>query len=502
MKIKSKIKNAIFGFDLNSWVLGALGEKPTGKTARAYIFSGKSPKIPKEYAPHLKSWQKSAYDKKPHALQVFDADEGPLYFIAPVLASGDVEGDAQLKQSTRARYRDWLGHLLIACERNEVESLEIVFESNNKEDVLAGIMGLEIASYKFKRARKGESLKMALKVSAKKQVWTAKTAAPGAQMGVAVNLARHLTNLPANELNPETYADAVKTIFAGSAVKVNVWGEAELKKQKCNLHLAVGMGADTPPALVHMKYRGRGAKGKPVAVVGKGITFDTGGVDIKPASGMRIMKKDMGGSAAVVGLMYWAMATGAKLSLDSYLALAENSVDGKSFRPGDIFDSRSGQSVEIHNTDAEGRLVLADAMDVAVTKTGADAPHMLIDIATLTGAIKGALGASLIGLFSNDAKVSRAVHSAGQDAGELVWPMPLYQKYRSQLNSHYADVANCSDGFGGAITAALFLEHYAQKLPWAHLDIYAWKDSAEGAWAEGGGSGQGVQLLAEFLLQS
>ena len=254
-----------------------------------------------------------------------------------------------------------------------------------------------------------------------------------------------------------------------------------------------------PPRLVKISYRPtKAAKGtQPIALVGKGITFDSGGLDIKPAAGMRLMKKDMGGSAAVVGAVYWAALTGAAHPIDAYVALAENSIGSRAFRPGDVLTARNGTTVEIHNTDAEGRLVLADALDVAVTAS--EKPRAVIDLATLTGAIKVALGANLAGLFTTDETLGAALAEAGTRAGDLTWAMPLVQRYRAQSNSNFADGVNAVDGFGGAITAALFLEKFARDVPWAHLDIYAWKDAADGAFAEGGGSGQGVLLLAEWL---
>lgn len=207
------------------------------------------------------------------------------------------------------------------------------------------------------------------------------------------------------------------------------------------------------------------------------------------------MKKDMGGSAAVLGAALWASETGAKCNLDALLALAENSISGKSFRPSDVIRARNGMTVEIHNTDAEGRLVLADALDVAVSAK----PKYVIDVATLTGAIKVALGPGLAGLFGNSRPLVNALHKSGQQAGDLNWPMPLVQKYKGMLNSNFADMINATDGFGGAVTAALFLEKFVGEVPWAHLDIYAWKDAPDGAWCEAGGSGQAVACLAEWL---
>jgi len=205
----------------------------------------------------------------------------------------------------------------------------------------------------------------------------------------------------------------------------------------------------------------------------------------------------MGGSAAVLGTAMWAVASGLKVNLDVYLALAENSVSDKSFRPSDVVTARNGMSVEIHNTDAEGRLVLADALDVAVKQK--TKPRAVVDVATLTGAIKVALGAQLAGLFANDSKLSSALSSAGSQAGDLMWSMPLYRKYSSQMSSNFADMVNATDGFGGAITAALFLEKFVADVPWAHLDIYAWKDAPDGCWLEAGGSGQSILALAAFL---
>jgi leucyl aminopeptidase len=229
------------------------------------------------------------------------------------------------------------------------------------------------------------------------------------------------------------------------------------------------------------------------------VTFDTGGLDIKPSSNMRLMKKDMGGSAALAGLAHWLGEAQISLPVDIYLGLAENSVDGKSMRPSDVLIARSGMSVEIHNTDAEGRLVLADVLDVAVTQKNADEPSQVIDVATLTGAIKAGLGAEISGLFCNDDSLAKELESAGQLAGEPNWRMPLYSRYGRNMDSSFADIVNCVDGFGGAITAALFLEKFIRGKSWAHMDIYGWNDRAQGALTFAGGSGQAVQTLIEFL---
>ena len=214
---------------------------------------------------------------------------------------------------------------------------------------------------------------------------------------------------------------------------------------------------------------------------------------------MRLMKKDMGGAASGVGLAYWVAHSNYGRACDFYLALAENSIDANAMRPSDVYRSRAGYLVEIDNTDAEGRLVLADVMDVAAKKTAKDEPEYLIDLATLTGAIKVALGADMAGLFSNNDKLADQIVKAGQVVGEPNWRMPLVQKYFASISSNFADFKNSADGFGGAITAALFLEKFCNNVKWAHLDIYGWVDKPTGSLSTAGGNGQAVQTLIQWL---
>lgn len=430
------------------------------------------------------------------AVRTVETADGVEIFLFP-LVNTEAENDSRLKATAAVRIRDAVGASVALLEKMEIGHAEYTFELDS-ENLQAALLGLEIALYRFKRLFKGEPAKVGFSLRNRGKSIPESILRAATTLGVSVNLARHLVNVPPNLLNPVTYAKVVQSLFAGvKGVSVEVWDEKRLERENMNLHLGVGMGSNMPPRLVHISYKGGGAKKAPVAFVGKGITFDSGGLDVKPASGMRLMKKDMGGSAAAVAIAFWAASTGAKHSLDFYLALAENSIDGNSFRPSDVLIARNGLSVEIHNTDAEGRLVLADAMDVAVKS--AVKPRFLIDIATLTGAIKVALGASLAGLFANDSKLAQSIASSSQQVGDLVWIMPLFQKYRAQLNSSFADMVNSTDGFGGAVTAALFLEKFAGDVPWAHLDIYAWKDSADGAWLESGGSGQAVLGLTNWI---
>lgn len=397
--------------------------------------------------------------------------------------------------------RDQMGDALRALNAvSKLEYLEIQIQSSSRDFLAGATFALELGSYIYK----GPNFKFK-KVSL---IWNKKTLsfsdiAEASFLGAATNLARHLVNMPPNELHPESYALMMKSGFSKAPnVSVEVWDEKRLLKEKCNLILAVGEAASSKPRLVLLRYRPRGAKNKkPIALVGKGITFDSGGLDIKPPQGMRLMKKDMGGSAAVVGAFQFAVTNKLPLNLDVYLALAENAISATAFRPGDVVMARNGKSIEIHNTDAEGRLVLADALDVAQTQSKTHQPEVIVNVATLTGAIKVTMGSQIGGLFSNDTNLSQELFESFHGAGDDCWPMPLYQRYRSSMGSHVADMTNSVDGFGGAITAALFLESFIKEdLPWAHFDIYAWKDSPQGPWFESGGSGQAVAGLCHWML--
>lgn len=433
---------------------------------------------------------------------------GPLVLVAfPEVKSGGHSPDP-LEKSTYARARDAAGAAYTAYKSGEADKIVIDFGGSSRDEISGFLTGLEIASYGFAETmgykapgKKKPALFARSSAESTRDVLKV-LAADASRLGAAVNLARHLTNLPGGTLTPTVYAEYARELFRGQDhVRVDVWDESRLRAEGCGLHLAVGSAAEEPPRLVHISYRPseRGAERRPVALVGKGITFDSGGLDLKPSSGMRLMKKDMGGSAAALAIAWWAVDAGLPLALDVYLALAENAVSSRSFRPGDIVKARNGLAIEIHNTDAEGRLVLADAMDVAVSAKDEDRPACLIDLATLTGAIKVGLGADIAGLFTTSDDLGREIYDAGVKRGDLSWRMPLFQPYKSALRSPFADYVNAGDGFGGAITAALFLQIFAKDVPWAHLDIYAWKDSAAGAWLEGGGSGQGVLALSEVL---
>ncbi|MEO5668575.1 MAG: leucyl aminopeptidase family protein [Bdellovibrionota bacterium] len=411
-------------------------------------------------------------------------------------------GFAYLNGSAYGHGRDMLGAAIRKYLRKDHAALEIHFENLPEEALLGALVGLEMSHYSFRPRSFPYPVNTTLLSGGR--VLPASIVERGARLGRAVNFSRHLVNLPPNELNPPNYADAVKKLFAKSkTMSVEVWDETRLEKENLQLLLAVGSGSATPPRLVRLRYRPSGTKGKSgaprIVFVGKGITFDSGGLDIKPASGMRLMKKDMGGSASVLGLAYWLEDSGVKDNVDFYLAMAENSMGDRAFRPGDVYKTRKGLTIEIDNTDAEGRLVLADALTVALEDAE---PEYLIDLATLTGAGKVALGTELASLFATDDTFLKELLKSAQETEDLSWPMPLWEKYDSMYKSSFADWANSSaGGFGGAITAALFLKKFVDPSPvkWAHYDIYGWKDSAEGPFSDKGGNAQCVQALVNWL---
>ena len=512
--VRSSGDTSIFDFSLRTWISGlraARGaEVRSGKRAFIICFGQRDPKQMKKVAgEHLNRWQLQMLLESEMDGNFFQGAQGPVWFMrAPVAQLATSE--ASLEKSNYARFRDAAGPVVAALNNYDVDRLIIENWGLGREEAKGLLVGLEMASYSFMENRGNEkrprrqlpALVYKKAQMTQSETFSTKSVESAAQLGLAVNIARHLVNVPPNLMNPRTYAEAIETLFADSrSMEIEVWEGEKLTKERMGLLLAVGQAAEERSRLVHLRYRPEGipAGVKPIAFVGKGITFDSGGLDIKPASGMRWMKKDMGGSAAVIGLMKWVEMTGLKHPIDAYVSLAENAIGGNAFRPGDILTARNGLTIEIQNTDAEGRLVLADALDLAVTQEGANQPSAVINIATLTGANKVALGAEIAGLYSNNDDLSNRILDAGLTRGDLAWRIPMYQPYRGALKSAFADMQNSADGFGGAITAALFLESFVRKVPFAHLDIYAWKDGANGAYSEMGGSGQSVQGLSEVL---
>ena len=311
-----------------------------------------------------------------------------------------------------------------------------------------------------------------------------------------VLMARDLVNEPANVLYPEEFARRAAALKK-QGVAVEILDERAMKKLGMNALLGVGQGSAHDSQLVVMRWNGGKAGTPPIAFIGKGVCFDTGGISIKPAQGMEDMKGDMAGAACVVGLMSALAARKAKVNVIGAIGLVENMPDGKAQRPGDIVRSMSGQTIEIINTDAEGRLVLADVLHYVNTRFK---PKFMIDLATLTGAIIVALGKEYAGLFSNNDKLSERLSKAGEATGERLWRMPLGPEYDKLIDSKFADVKNTGGRNAGSITAAQFLQRFVDKTPWAHLDIAGTgMDAPQTDINKSWGSGFGVRLLDKLV---
>ncbi|MTI42312.1 leucyl aminopeptidase [Roseibium hamelinense] len=402
------------------------------------------------------------------------------------------------------------GSVYSALATAKAESAAVLFEvadapADLASDAAAFAMGAKLAAYTFDTYKtkkseddggkdKDKSLKLTIAVDDAK---AAKKAWEGAQaVADGVCLARDLVNEPANVLGPEEFA-AKAGELAELGVDIETLGEKEMKKLKMESLLGVALGSVRPPRLVIMRWNG-GKKGdKPVAFVGKGVTFDTGGISIKPAGGMEEMKGDMGGAATVTGLMHALAARKAKVNAIGVIGLVENMPDGKAQRPGDIVKAMSGTTIEILNTDAEGRLVLADALWYTQDRFK---PAVMIDLATLTGAVIIALGNQNAGMFTNSDELADQLTAAGKASDEPVWRLPLSKEYDKLIDTPNADVKNTGGRTAGSITAAQFLQRFVNDVTWAHLDIAgtafgAAKTEVSKGWA----SGYGVRLLNQFV---
>jgi leucyl aminopeptidase len=313
-----------------------------------------------------------------------------------------------------------------------------------------------------------------------------------------VHLARDLVNEPPNHLHPVEFAERMRPL-AKLGLKVSVMTPAQMKKLGMNALLGVAQGSAHEARMVIMEWKGGKAGEKPLAFVGKGVTFDTGGISIKPAQGMEDMKGDMGGAACVAGLMLALARRKAKVNAIGAIGLVENMPDGKAQRPGDVVTSMSGQTIAVLNTDAEGRLVLADVLWYVQQRFK---PRFMVDLATLTGAILVALGKEHAGLFSNNDELAQRLSEAGYATGEKVWRMPLAPEYDKIIDHDVADVKNIGGRHAGSITAAQFLQRFVNGTPWAHLDVAGTAmDGNRTAINQSWGSGWGVRLLDRLVAQ-
>ncbi len=320
--------------------------------------------------------------------------------------------------------------------------------------------------------------------------------ARGAAVAAGVCVARDLANEPGGSLTAPVFADKAAEVAQQAGLEVKVWTEAEIRAERLGGLLGVNRGSSQPPRFVELTYEPHSDPAATLAYVGKGITFDAGGLSIKTAQGMMAMKMDMCGAAAIIGAMSVLPVVGAPVRVKGYLPMTDNMLGGDATRPGDVLTTRSGKTIEVLNTDAEGRLILADALALACE----DEPDAIVDLATLTGACMVALGPSIAGLMGNDEAFIDQVRAAADRAGERVWPLPLPADYAKQIESNVADIKNIGGNHGGALTAGLILKEFVDDaICWAHLDI-AGPARAESDDAEitKGGTGFGVRTLIEL----
>lgn len=430
-----------------------------------------------------------------------------LDVLAPSGSPADRIVALGLGETDKLKATDWLALGGIASKHTAKEANVTVIggQALSAQDAALFAQGFLLAAYTFDRHKtkkkddegdNGEPRKRSVTIqieeaTAAKKAWLAEEA-----VAQGVMLARDLVNEPANILGPVEFAAKAEAL-GELGVETQTLTEKEMKKLGMGALLGVAQGSTRPPRLVIMRWNGGKAKDKPIAFIGKGVVFDTGGISIKPAGGMEDMKGDMGGAGAVTGLMHALAARKAKVNAIGIIGLVENMPDGNAQRPGDIVTSMSGQTIEVINTDAEGRLVLCDALTYC---NDTFKPKFMINLATLTGAIMVALGQQNAGLFCNDDALAGQLYDAGTKSGETLWRMPLGPEYDKMIDSKFADMKNIGGRFAGSITAAQFLKRFVGETPWAHLDIAGTAMSSPStdintSW----GSGFGVRLLDQLV---
>jgi len=418
-------------------------------------------------------------------------------------------GCGRERELDEGRYREVIGNSIgVLAQNNITEAASYLPELNIKgRDCYWKIrQAVEVTNHgmyrfdEFKSKKKsGKSLRrMTLAVPSRRDLPVGEQAlADGMAISGGIKLTRDLANRPANVCTPTHLAEQARQLARGhSSIKVSVLEVEELKKLKMNSMLSVAQGSDEPACFIILEYKGDKKNTDPVVLVGKGVTFDTGGISLKPGEAMDEMKYDMCGAATVLGVISAVAEMKLSLNMVGLIPATENMPSGKATKPGDIFTSMSGQTIEVLNTDAEGRLILCDALTYSERYN----PAAVIDIATLTGACVIALGEHATGLLSNHNPLAKDLLAAGETSGDRAWQLPLWDEYQKQIDSPFADMANIGGRPAGTITAACFLSRFAKKLHWAHLDI------AGTAWVSGkktkGATGRPVRLLVQYLMDN
>ncbi len=428
-------------------------------------------------------------------LEVVASEEGHL---TAVVGLGEAPTLDDARNSAASLVREIKRHTSVVCLPPDLSSCEADISSWAQ----AFAEGIVLGNYQFdnyKSKPEPSNLRKVTIVAEKQHATIRRSLAEGARIAEAVCLTRDLVNEPGGTLTPEVLARRTVKMAQNCGLKAEVWSLADIKRQKLGGLLGVNRGSEKPPRFVKLQWNPPGKPKKSIALVGKGVTFDSGGLSLKPWKAMAHMKNDMAGAAAVIGAMSALSEVQPKCRVTGYLPLTDNMTGGDATRVGDVLQIRNKKTVEILNTDAEGRLILADALSLA----SEDKPDAIVDLATLTGACVVALGDSYAGIMGNDDSWIETVEDAAKVAGERLWPLPLPEDYRKQLDSPVADLANIGSGNGGTITAGLFLSEFvADGIPWVHLDIAgpAFADKVSGVDPKGG-TGFGVRTLIELVRQ-
>jgi leucyl aminopeptidase len=404
-------------------------------------------------------------------------------------------------------FRTAVGRGVRYAYAHKIEKMALFVDSRDfgpKEAVVAmSAEGVVMSDYRFttyksgaKRVTHPKEVLMGLYPASEENGVPTKAFRMGKARASSVVLARDLVNEPANMLSPEELADRAKTLAKQKGLDIQVFDETTIRQKRMSLLLSVAAGSVRPPRFIHLIYRPKGKPSRRVVLVGKGVMFDSGGLCIKPGKSMYEMKTDMAGGAAVIGVMSALKALDITAEVHGIVPATDNTIDGNATRPGDVFTSVIGKTVEVVNTDAEGRLILADALAYATALK----PDIMIDLATLTGACEVALGSFTAGLFAKHDKDAAELLKAAETAGERLWRLPLARELESSIRSDVADIKNIGARFGGAITAALFLKQFTKDVPWAHLDIAgpARLDKATPLCSKGG-TGYGVLTALAYL---
>lgn len=466
---------------------------PFWQTSQGCEFAGKKEFAKSLYAPVLKSGD-------------FKGKEGETLFLYPGQGKEKrclLLGLGQEKECDLENLRRSAASCLKVCKHKKLKSLNFVLPQMKVSKASAILEGLLLTNYSFDQL-KSSSLKedVSIKIDtislidiSDKEFLECKRMI---QIVEAVNFARDLVNGNADDVTPQALALAAKHLEKDfSSIKTVVFDKQRLEKEKMGLLLAVGKGSSKDPTFIIVEYKGHQASSDKIVLVGKGVTYDTGGLNLKPTGSMETMKDDMSGAAAVLGTLKAIASLRLKVNVVGIVASTENSIGPDSYKPGDVYKSYEGTTVEISNTDAEGRLVLADALAYVQKHYK---PKTIIDLATLTGGIVVALGEEVTGLFSNDDKLADALMEAGLTTYERLWRLPIYSEYKEALKSKIADMRNSADRKASSITGAMFLLHFIKDVAWAHLDIAgtAFLSNPQ-HYHPTSATGVGVRLLVEYL---